>query len=100
MNRSSADAQLQAYPGSITVPCKDKMSYAIIIMIIILYVDFLNDEISRIETFKAIDYLINGKATGHDGILEEMLKISKYVPIPHLLILFNIILEGVMYPNR
>ena len=44
------------------------------------------------ETFKAIDYLINGKATGHDGILEEMLKISKYVPIPHLLILFNNIL--------
>ena len=53
-------------------------------------VDFLNDEISRIEIFKAIDYLINGKAAGDDGIVGEMLKISKYVLIPHLFI-FSII---------
>ena len=48
--------------------------------------DFLNDEISRIEIFKAIDSLINEKATGNDGIVGEMLKISKYVQIPHLFI--------------
>ena len=62
-------------------------------------VDFLNDEISRIEIFKAIDYLINGKAAGDDGIVGEMLKISKYVLIPHLFILFNNILESGIYPN-
>ena len=62
-------------------------------------VDFLNDEISRIEIFTAIDSLINGKAAGNDGIVGEMLKISKYVPIPHLFILFNNNLESGIYPN-
>ena len=62
-------------------------------------VDFLNDEICRIEIFKAIDFLINGKAAGNDGIVGEMLKISKYVLIPHLFILFNNILETGIYPN-
>ena len=63
-------------------------------------VDFLNDEISRIEIFTAIDSLIIGKAAGNDGIVGEMLKISKYVLIPHLFILFNNILESGIYPNR
>ena len=62
-------------------------------------VDFLNDEISRIEIFKAIYSLIFGKAAGNDGIVGEMLKISKYVLIPHLFILFNNILESGIYPN-
>ena len=34
-----------------------------------------------------------------DGIVGEMLKISKYVLIPHLFILFNNILESGIYPN-
>ena len=58
-------------------------------------VDFLNDKISRIEIIKAIDSLINVKAEGDDGIVGEMLKISKYVLILHLFILFNNILEMV-----
>ena len=62
-------------------------------------VDFLNDEISRVEIFKAIYSLINGKAARDDGIVGEMLKISKYVLIPHLFILFNNILESGTYPN-
>ena len=62
-------------------------------------VDFLNDEISRVEIFKAMDSLINGKAARNDGIVGEMLKISKYVLIPHLFILFNNILESGIYPN-
>ena len=33
--------------------------------------------------------MINGKAAGNDGIVGEMFKISKYVLIPHLFILFN-----------
>ena len=41
----------------------------------------------------------HGKAAGNDGIVGEMLKISKYVLIPHLFILFNNILESGIYPN-
>ena len=43
--------------------------------------------------------MINRKAAGNDGIVGEMLKLSKYVLIPHLFILFNNILESGIHPN-
>ena len=55
---------------------------------------FLNYEISRVEIFKAINSLINGKASEKDGIAGEMLNIAKYV---NLLILLNNILESGIY---
>lgn len=62
-------------------------------------VDILDKPITINEVSKACFKLKNNKSSGHDGILNEMLKYGQFALLPALNKLFNSILSSGIYPE-
>ena len=61
--------------------------------------DELNENISMNEIELAVNELSNGKATGLDGLSNEIIKNSKLIVVPYLYKLFNKMLEHKFFPE-
>jgi len=60
----------------------------------------LNRQVEMTEVQKAIEALKNGKASGPDGISNEMIKYGQHVLIKPLTKLFNNVLANRIYPSK
>ena len=60
----------------------------------------LNFRITDAEIYAAIAKLKNGKASGFDGILNEMIKAGKHALVPALNKIFNFILLSGTFPDK
>lgn len=61
--------------------------------------DILDNPITIKEISKACLKLKNNKSSGHDGILNEMIKYGQFALMPSLIKLFNSILSSGIYPE-
>ena len=64
-----------------------------------LNIDELDHEISTDEVRFAIRKLKTGKASGHDDILAEMLKVGQEHFVKYLTTLFNHVFSGGIFPD-